>query len=169
MANYDSGKGEVVTWIKNNFPEGSTCLDVGPCDGKWFRLLGDYLVMDAVEIYEPNIENNGLRNMYREIVCGDIADCVYNWYDLIIFGDVIEHMDVEKAQRVLEYARNRCRDMIVAVPYLYRQGPNYGNQWEIHVQEDLTPELFDARYPGFRIIHRPVPNYAYYAKAEEKT
>jgi len=58
--------------------------------------------------------------------------------------------------------------MIIAVPYLYRQGPMYGNQWEAHLQEDLTPELFDARYPGFRIIHRPVPNYAYYVKAEGK-
>ena len=71
-------------------------------------------------------------------------------------------MTVEQAQRVIEYAKGRCREMIVAVPFLYRQGPMYGNRWEAHMQEDLTPEKFDERYPGFRMIYRPKPNYAYY-------
>ena len=164
MASYDCGKEEVVAWIKNNFPKGSTCLDVGACDAKWFNLLGDYLVMDAVEIYEPNIMNNRLREIYRDVICGDIADCVYNWYDLIIFGDVIEHMPVEKAQDVLEYAKYRCNNMIVAVPFMLDQDDLYGNPHEVHIQNDLTPIIFDQRYPGFKMISRPQANYAYYVK-----
>lgn len=164
MASYDSGKDEVIAWIKNNFPKGSTCLDVGACDGKWFNLLGDYLIMDAVEIYEPNIVNNRLNDIYRQVLCGDIADCVYNWYDLIIFGDVIEHMTVEKARNVIEYAKYRCRDMIIAVPFMLEQDVQYGNPYEVHIQNDLTPILFDQRYPGFKIISRPQVNYAYYVK-----
>lgn len=154
-------------WIKGRFPKGSTCLDVGACDGNWFNRLGDYLVMDAVEIYQPNIDYHHLTEKYRHVYCADIADLEYDGYDLIIFGDVIEHMPVEKAQKAIEYAKPRCREMLIAVPFLYRQGPIYGNQYEAHVQEDLTPELFDHRYPGFRIIHRPLPNYAYYVKNEE--
>lgn len=163
MSSYEHGKEFVTGWIHGRFKQGSTCLDVGPCDGNWFNRLGDYMVMDAVEIFAPNISTHHLDHKYRNVWCMDVADLTYDWYDLILFGDVIEHMTVEQAQKVLEYAKPRCAEMIVAVPFLYRQGAQYGNQWETHIQEDLTPELFDKRYPGFEIIHRPAPNYAYYA------
>lgn len=162
MSSYAEGKEFLSGWIHGRFPKGSTCLDVGACDGNMFNLLGDYLVMDAVEIYRPSIEYHKLESKYRQVFCVDAADLEYEYYDLILFGDVIEHMTVEQAQRVIEYAKNRCREMIVAVPFLYRQGPMYGNRWEAHLQEDLTPEKFDERYPGFRMINRPKPNYAYY-------
>ena len=164
MSSFDQGKEFMSGWIRGRFEDGATCLDVGACDGNWWNRIGGFLTMDAVEIYQPNIDYHHLQKKYRQVWCTDVAELEYEHYDLIIFGDVIEHMDVEKAQRVIDYARTRCRDMIVAVPFLYRQGPMYGNQWETHLQEDLTPELFDRRYPGMRIIHRPVPNYAYYAK-----
>ena len=48
MGSYSYGKEEVVNYIKSVFPKGSTCLDVGACDGKYFDLLGDYLKMDGV-------------------------------------------------------------------------------------------------------------------------
>lgn len=164
MASYDYGKEEVVAWIKKRFPKGASCLDVGACNGKWFDLLGDYLVMDAVEVYEPYIIKHRLREKYRTVICADIADCVYNWYDIIIFGDVIEHMTVEKAQNVLKYARYRCGDMIIAVPFMLDQGVLDGNEYEVHVQNDLTPVEFDRRYPGYQMISRPIIGYAYYAK-----
>ena len=164
MASIDEGKQYVSKWVRKHFPPGSTCLDVGPCDGKWADVLGDWLVMDAVEIFEPNIEAHGLRDKYRQVLCGDIANCVYNWYDLIIFGDVIEHMSVEAAQQVLTYASPRCTDMIVAVPFLYPQEALYGNPWERHVQDDLTPEVFAQRYPGFQALMNVADRYAYYVK-----
>lgn len=168
MSSFEQGKEFMAGWIRGRFEDGATCLDVGACDGNWWNRVGRFLTMDAVEIWQPNVDRHQLAQKYRQVWCMDVEELAYEHYDLIIFGDVIEHMAVEKAQRVIEYARPRCREMIIAVPYLYRQGPMYGNQWEAHLQEDLTPELFDARYPGFRIIHRPVPNYAYYVKAEVK-
>ena len=164
MSSFCEGKEFISGWIHARFDLGATCLDVGACDGNWYNRLGDYFKMDAVEIFQPNIDRHSLKEKYQNVWCDDIAEFQYEWYDLIIFGDVIEHMSVEQAQKVLEYAKPRCKDMIVSVPFLFRQGANYGNQWERHVQEDLTPELFDKRYPGFRMIHRPLPNYAYYAK-----
>ena len=167
MSSLGDGKEFVTGWVHGRFARGSTCLDVGACDGTWYNRLGDYLVMDAVEIFAPNISAHMLDKKYRNVWNTDVADLEYEWYDLIMFGDVIEHMSVEQAQKVIEYAKPRCRDMIIAVPFLYRQGPMYGNQWEAHLQEDLTPELFDRRYPGFEVICRPVPNYAYYARKIE--
>lgn len=164
MGSLDFGKYDIVEWVKEHFPQGATCLDVGACDGKWNSILGDYLTMDAVEIFRPNIEEHHLEQKYRKVFCADIADVKYEWYDLIIFGDVIEHMEVTKAQKVIEYARPRCKDMIVAVPFQYPQDEMYGNKYERHIQDDLTPDIFSQRYPGMRMIFRPIQDYAYYVK-----
>ena len=162
MASYDYGKIEIVNYIYQHFAPGSTCLDVGACDGKWARLLKHYLTMDAVEIWKPNIIECGLAARYRNVFNMDIADLEYKWYDLIIFGDVIEHMTVENAQKVIDYARGRCRDMIIGVPFQYPQSEIYGNPYERHIQDDLTAEIFDERYPGFEVLIQPLRNYAYY-------
>lgn len=161
MGSYDGGKGLIVHWIKDNFKQGSTCLDVGACDGKWWRLLGDYLQMDACEAFQPNIQRHELSKKYKRVYWGDISNLTYEHYDLIIFGDVIEHLTVGKAQRVLSYAKRHCDDLIIAVPYEYPQDAIYGNPWEKHLQDDLTPEIFDLRYPGYEVIWAN-EDYAYY-------
>lgn len=164
MGSNNEGKAEVAEWIREKFPEGATCLDVGAGDGRWENMLGDHLVMDAVEIFEPYVEQYDLKSRYRNVFVGDIADYAYEWYDLIIFGDVIEHMTVEQAQKALAYAHGRCKDVVIAVPFRYRQGEVHGNKWQIHIQDDLTAPKFDERYPGYKIICRPRWDYAYYAK-----
>lgn len=161
MSSYPQGKKEVCEWIRENYPEG-TILDVGACDGIWRKLLPEY-IMDAVEIFTPNAER---LTGYRAVFNRDIIRFAYVHYDLIIFGDVIEHMTVKDAQDVLEYAKLHCDDMIIAVPWQYKQGIAYGNQWEIHIQDDLTPEIFAERYPGFDPIWQN-DIYAYYHKRPE--
>lgn len=166
MPSYDMGKDEVVAWIKKKFKKSAAILDVGACDGKWRDLLPEYANMDAVEAWEPNCIN--IAGKYRNVFHKDISDFEYGKYDLIIFGDVIEHMDVATAQNVLEYAKPRCTDMIVAVPFLYPQGAIYGNPWEVHKQPDLTAELFDERYPGFEVLHDTGANYCFYHKKRRR-
>ena len=165
MASLDTGKKETVSWICNNFSKGSTCLDVGACDGKWGLLLNDYLIMDGVEIYKPNIEKHMLWNIYRKVFDCDIKDLTYSQYDLIIFGDVLEHMSVEDAQKVLDYAWPRCRDLIVAVPYQWVNRSHYGNPWEVHIQDDLTPENVLERYPKLKPLFI-YERYGYYTKGD---
>lgn len=160
MSSYYFGKDIVCAWIRENFSVGTEILDVGACDGIWQQLLPEY-TMDAVEIHGPNADRlHGYRKVFRR----DVDGLDYVHYDLIIFGDVIEHMDVEKAQRVLAYARPRCRDMVVAVPFLYPQDAFGGNPWEKHLQPDLTAEIFAARYPGFSVLCDTGLNYCYYHK-----
>ena len=160
MSSYYFGKDIVCAWIRENFSAGTEILDVGACDGIWRQLLPEY-TMDAVEIHGPNADRlHGYRKVFRR----DVDGLDYVHYDLIIFGDVIEHMDVEKAQRVLSYARPRCRDMVVAVPFLYPQDAFGGNPWEKHLQPDLTAEIFAARYPGFSVLCDTGLNYCYYHK-----
>ena len=162
MASYDYGKDKIIEWIRRNFSQGETCLDVGACDGKWADLLQGYLKIDACEIFAPNIWGHNLEHKYRKVYNCDIADLTYRHYDLIIFGDVIEHMTVPRAQQALAYARPRCKDLIVGVPWLYAQGAIYGNKYEIHLQDDLTPELFEERYPELKLLYNTGHKYAYY-------
>lgn len=159
---YNIGKSEVCEWVRNHFSADAEVLDVGAGCGTWLRLLPEFQRMDAVEIFPPNY-----RQLigYRQKFLADIREFEYEHYDLIIFGDVIEHLSVEDAQRVLAYARPRCTDMIVAVPFLYPQEAVGGNEAERHIQDDLTAELFAERYPGFNVLFDTGENYCYYHKA----
>lgn len=160
MASHNFGHDVAVAWIRETFPENSEILDVGACDGKWRLMLPEYKNIDAVEVWEPNAIH--IKPMYREVFNASIVGLKYKKYDLIIFGDVIEHLTIEDAQKVLKYAKTHCKDMIVAVPFLYSQDALYGNPYEVHKQPDLTAKLFDERYPGFEVLHDTGRNYCFY-------
>lgn len=180
MASYDYGKDQVMArllaWLsKRDRYDDVNILDVGACDGKWAGLIYQttnalrktddlpLTLIDAVEIFKPNAAR--ILNLYDNVFVGGIQDYGYKFhqYDIIIFGDVIEHMEVNEAQYVLDYARGNCgADIIVGVPFQYKQGPLYGNPWEKHIQDDLTPELMDERYPGLELMFQAAPDYAYY-------
>lgn len=161
MSSYLMGKEMIKDIIKRDLPKGSTCLDVGACDGAYFELLHDHLIMDACEVWEPNVERWNLKGRYNEVFVKNIKDVFYNHYDLVIFGDIIEHMTVEDAQKVLEYAKEHSNEVIVAVPYQYKQDAIYGNPYERHIQDDLTEEIFLKRYVGFK-VSIPYFNYGYF-------
>lgn len=165
MASYDDGKLEVIEYIMSLAPE--SILDVGACDGKWAQLLrsaGYAGRLDACEAFKPNAVR--ILDLYDSVFVGSIGDYWYryDYYDVAIFGDVIEHMDVEAAKDVLRYAAHNCEEVIVGVPFLYKQGEIYGNPYERHIQDDLTPEIFEERYGwiGFEMFARPRGDYAYY-------
>ena len=163
MASFLFGKQTAIDYLFEKFPQGSTCLDVGACDGTWSKSLRGHFKMDAVEIFEPNILNHKLHRKYDNVWNCDIKDFSYEHYDVVIFGDVIEHMEVKDAQKVLAFALEHADEVIVAVPYRFKQLEIYGNKWERHIQDDLTHELFMERYPGFeRFIE--FSNYGYYKR-----
>ena len=174
------GKKEVKSYVYENFPEGSTILDIGAYDGKWYNVLvggGRQYNMDAVEIFEPSIAKYKLREKYNKVFAENIIDFTKNHpdakYDLIIMGDVLEHLTVEDAQKVVKDLYPICNDFIIAVPYKSKRHAHYGNKYEIHLQPDLTDEIFHQRYPGFerfyfkRLYNLLSPGYAYYKKAKK--
>lgn len=166
MASWDLGKREAIQWIRDKFPLDTSILDVGACDGKWRFLLPDYPNVDAVEAYMPNAEK--IIKAYRTVYVCNIDTLKYDHYDLVIFGDVLEHLDVKQAQSVLAYAKNHADNILISVPFEYEQGALYGNPYEIHAQSDLTPALFEERYPGYSILTMPSERYCYYTW-EKKT
>ena len=163
---YKYYKKNVKKYLIDRFPENATILDVGAGEGTYFNLLHDYFkTLDAVEVFKPNIDKYELEKKYRNVYNLDIQHYWYHFYDIIIFGDVIEHLTVEEAQEVLKYAYDRCKEMIVAVPYEMGQDICEDNVYEIHKQPDLTPENVLERYPMLKLLHKN-SKYGYYVKDE---
>ena len=159
-------KVEITNYLKNSFNKNATVLDVGAGEGTYYNYMHDYFNnIEAVEIFKPNIENYELEKKYSKVYNIDIKDFQYDYYDVIIFGDVIEHLDVKDAQNVLEYAKDRCKEMIVAVPYLNPQGIEEDNIYEIHKQDDLTDQIMKQRYPYLKNVYKD-DKYGYYIKEE---
>lgn len=128
-------------------------LDVGAGDGK----LSDYLnrnrfCLAAVEIFEPYVSQFKLKDRYHRVFLQDartLKQEIFDSSDIVVFGDVLEHMTAQEARELID----RVPSMILAqVPFLYEQGPVNGNQWETHLQPDLTPAIMKERYPSLRPV-----------------
>ncbi len=169
---YGYFKKEIKEYLTSKFDKDARVLDVGAGSGTYCNLLRDYFNwIDGVEVFKPNIIDNKLEEKYNNIYNEDIRNFLYDFYDIIIFGDVIEHLEIEEADRVLRYALDRSNEIIVAVPYTYKQGPAYGNKYEEHKQDDLTPENVLERYPYLELLYGNKA-YGYYikkVKSEQRT
>jgi len=126
---YPYYKKEVVNYLKRNHKKNSTILDLGAGDGIWADLLKDYFVMDAVEIFEPWVEKYNLKDKYRKVFIEDIRNFEFERYDIIIMGDVLEHLKVEEAKNLFNNLYEKCEELVIAVPFLYEQGIEENNQY----------------------------------------
>ena len=161
---YPYFKKEVTQYLKDSFPTTAKVLDVGAGCGTYYEYLKDYFKdIEAVEVFEPNIKNFNLEQKYKKVYNINILDFEYDYYDIIIFGDILEHLETAEAQQVLDYAFDRCKELIVAVPYLYPQGIEEDNIYEIHKQDDLTNEIMLERYPKLKLLYGDWA-YGYYIK-----
>ena len=161
---YKYYKEDVKKYLIDRYSSKCSILDVGCGCGTYCNLLGDYFEnIDGVEVYKPNIEKYKLESKYRRVYNEDIRDFKYEFYDIIIFGDVLEHLETEEARKVLKYAFKRSREIVVAVPYMYEQGIVEDNIYEIHKQSDLTKEIMRERYPELKLLFGNA-EYGYYIK-----
>lgn len=161
---YEWGKDKVREYLISKFKSNSKILDVGAgCGTYWNLLHNDFKYIDAIEIFPKNIIDYNLKQKYHRVYCMNIKDYYYYKYDIIIFGDILEHLTVEEARKVLEYAIPRCKELIVAVPYELEQDEVGGNIYEKHLQPDLTKKIIKERYPMLKVL---ISNdiYGYYIK-----
>lgn len=163
---YPKFKQEVKEYLINLLPQGAYVLDVGGGDGTYGKLLYDYFKIDTIEIFQGAVEHLKSAGYYENVWHGDIrTSIIHKRYHLIVLGDVIEHMTVEDAKTVIKMCENQADYVLIAVPYLYKQGALYGNQHETHLQPDLTPAIFDERYKGYTRLFGDA-NYGYYINSK---
>jgi predicted rRNA methylase YqxC with S4 and FtsJ domains len=145
-------KKETITYIVKNFPNDCKILDVGAGIGTYSDLLKPrgYKHIDAIEVFQPYIEQYDLKSKYENVYNDDItkSDIDFNKYDLVIFGDIIEHLSEEDALSVLNKIKSQT-SVIVAVPFDAPQGEHFGNVHETHLQDKLTFDHFIKTYTNY--------------------
>jgi predicted TPR repeat methyltransferase len=145
---YEYFKREFLEHMTRNFESHISILDIGAGCGTYGTLLkGFFEYIDGVEVYEPYIKEFELDKIYNNIFCRDALDVNVHAYDYIIMGDVIEHMTIFEAKKLMTRIHALDKKMMVAIPYMMPQGAVGGNDYEIHRQDDLTHKIFLERYP----------------------
>lgn len=159
------GKRQIKEFLMPKLKPGMKICDMGPGNGTYHRLLDGKFEWTAVEIWPETAD--GLRSKYDHVYKMDMRNFDYpEDYDLVIFGDVLEHVSEEDAQECIRKARLHSKSIMIAFPYCTVQGPLYGNDAEKHIQDNCSPEHFDELYPGFELVYRE-KNYAYYYWAQD--
>lgn len=124
-------------------------LDVGPGAGyigKKLKELG-FTNVDAIEIHAPYIEQFKLKEVYRNVMIGDIVDASFpENYGIMVFGDILEHIDEGKAVQLVKRLKSIGQKAIFSVPWNYQQIALDGVESEIHLQPELTREKCDILY-----------------------
>lgn len=157
----------VINFVWNNNIQSILDLGIGfggygalfrqTMDVRWGRVTKEswQATLDGVEISEEY--NNPLWEMYNTIHVGDIAmelPAMEKHYQLIFFGDVLEHFPKEIGLKLIERAKDLASFIIVTTPNTFAgneaEAERFHNDHEAHqalIEEtDLpgfTRELFD--------------------------
>ena len=139
----------------------TTVLDVGAGQGVYLDLirqgLGAGVIVNAVEVWQPYIDQFNLENRYDKLFAMDVRQMTNFKYDLIILGDVLEHMSEESAVELWDNISKQAKCAIISIPIIhYHQDAINGNPYEIHIEEDWNTERVLNTFKGI-VEHKEFP------------
>lgn len=166
---------DVRNWVQELAQANSShlhVLDVGAGMGAYYDALQHVQGIqrfDAVEVWEPSIITYNLPEKYDMVYANDVrkmSPLLWAEWDLVIFGDVLEHLSVEEAIEVFNRAYNGSQYVLVSVPNSpYPQGALEGNHAEEHLILDPLRELMPHLPEPMEVWHYPVTDTLIYSKA----
>jgi hypothetical protein len=127
-----------------------TVCDVGPGEGTYAKLFRPHepnepgVWWTGIEVHGPYVKRYRLkstktRKMYDEPHVMDVREAPEHLFhrDLVIFGDVLEHMPREDAVALLRRAEQAgCWNILVSLPIVEsEQGEVDGNPHEAHLHQ----------------------------------
>lgn len=159
---YSSDEGK--TWMREQIDSAApaTVLDVGAGCGTYFDLAAQpWQFWLAVEAWRPYLERFDLAARYDGVIAEDVRSIDWPDVDLVIFGDVLEHMPRADALVVWEDARKHSRRLLLSVPVgLYEQGPEGGNPFEAHAETWTHEECLALPGVVDHQLFAPIGTYA---------
>lgn len=149
---YSSGEGKAWVAALAAALEPASVLDVGAGAGSYARLLRPLLPqarLVALEVWEPYVYRFGLHQLYDEVLVGDARTTPLPSVDLVVLGDVVEHMAEDEAVALWARCRAAGRQVVLSLPVVhYPQGPCEGNPHEEHVVDDWSHDRVLAAFEG---------------------
>lgn len=145
------GKDTALDWYRRIKP--ASVVDVGAGCGTYAKLMrpAHSARWTAVEAWEPYAAKFDLIDHYDEIRIADARDLDSTTFaaDLVIAGDVLEHMTHDEARKLLGTIRAAAANLIVSIPVLHlNQDAVYGNPFERHIDHwsfgQMLAELGDG-------------------------
>ena len=160
----DAGKPEILKYILENIKKDEKILDVGFGSGVYGKLLRTFYYnnIDGLDVYGKHIKKMGLDKIYNNIFIENIIDFDFDFYDLIILGDVLEHLELKSAKKLLSgfINENKCDHIIVSIPFEYEQDEVKGNKYEKHLQPDVNEEYMKEHFPFLILFNSQIiPNH----------
>lgn len=137
----------LVDHVNKLSPE--TILDVGAGAGKNGKLIRNFYkgTLDAIEPYRDSIQEYSLGKIYNNIYQLGLKDYLdhysHNRYDLIIFGDILEHLYKSQVIDYLDYLVYRTKWIIIIWPTNLVQDDTLGSIYEIHRSNFNLKDLSD--------------------------
>lgn len=129
-------------------------LDVGAGAGKNGKLIRDFYkgTLDAIEPCKDSIKKYSLTTIYNNIFELGLKEYLdqysYNRYDVVIFGDILEHLYKSEVIDYLDYLVYRSKWIIIIWPTNLIQDNTLDNQYEIHRSNFTIKDLsqFDITF-----------------------
>lgn len=141
----------------------ATCLDVGVGAGKTAGIVkGAHpaCVMTGIEAHGPYAKQFAQQwATYNKVHIGDALDLSVKTlsrsrFDLVVCGDVIEHMWLYEAKSVLRFWADRSKFVVVVWPNGYPQDDVDGVISEVHRSEISLRDLASLNVVRFHRHHR---------------
>ena len=132
-------------------------LDVGAGLGFYTQFRHPDQHWTAVEIWGPFVEAYELEKKYDRVVLGDMRYLDWRHFaplDLVICGDVLEHMTKDEALELIRLGLAHSRVVLISIPIVHaEQEAILGNPYEVHVKPDWSHEECVTSFPGICIGH----------------
>ena len=90
-------------------------LEIGPGTGACGRALAGVARLGAVEISARRVETYRLREVYDEVLVGDARRLEWPWADVVVLGDLTEHLGPQPAREMWEHAAAVARRAVYLV------------------------------------------------------
>jgi len=155
------GKSETYSWVYENIESIESILDIGPGEGTYFKLLSSLKKFNwtGVEAWKDYIDEFKLEEKYDKIYNQDIRSFDWNnkFFDLIIAGDVLEHMTKDEAISLVNTCMDHCKILIISIPIVYLpQEAINGNPFEVHVKPDWSDKEVLETWEKYIKKHHPL-------------
>lgn len=117
-----------------------TCLDLGAGAGKYGKLVRRECPecrLRAVESHPDSVARFGLEAIYDAVECADVMSlfdtAIEAAYDLVVAGDLIEHLRKSDGLDLLNFLVYRAAFILLVYPTRFIQGVVDGNRREAHI------------------------------------